>query len=381
MEIRSTARMRLKDLLSDIGEYGQTLSWYAGRKTRFLAGHFEGAKGLVVDVLKARRGTYQKPFLHFGMFLLTILAVFSAQFLLETYPSSMSVQAVSASDSPSAVLNDQADITNIDTVTTESEKARRDVVSYTVQGGDTLSSIAQKFSDEKLGVIVDADSIAYLNDFNSEQVLRPGDVIKIPPVAGVIVTVKSGDTIESLAKKYGLLSSQAVVDWPYNSFANDEKFTLAAGQTLVIPGGRAPEVVAVAPTQAYHTPSSTPFSAGSGQFAWPVQGIITQYFSYYHPAIDIAGSTGDPVGAADSGRVVTAGWNAGGYGNYVIIDHGNGFRTLYGHLSKIYVSEGDNVGRGQTIGLRGSTGRSTGPHTHFEIYRNGERVNPLGYLK
>ena len=311
------------------------------------------------------------------MVFLTVTVVLSTPVLLDKYPASaFSEPAGSESANPSSTLDSQTDITNIDTVTEESDKPRRDVIAYTVSGGDTLTSIAEKFSrpDNK----VDAESIAYLNDFDVGKTLKPGDEIKIPPTSGVVVTVKSGDTIYSLAKKYGLPGAQALVDWPYNTFVDDEKFSLAAGQTLVIPGGRAPKATpAAAPKQI----STTPFSAGSGQFAWPVGGIITQYFAFYHSGVDIAGSTGTAVGAADSGRVVSVLYENYGYGYHVIVDHGNGYQTLYGHLSRIDVSVGQNVSRGSQLGLRGSTGRSTGPHLHFEVMQNGAKINPLGFLR
>jgi LysM repeat protein len=211
-------------------------------------GCIEGAKGLVVDVLKARRGTYQKPFLHVGMVFLTVAAVVWGPLIVSQYPMAANAQAVTSSTSPSAVLNNVADISNIDTSTTESVKPRRDVEDYQVKSGDTLSTIAKQFD-------VDTDSINYLNDFPEERILKPGEIIKIPPVSGVIVKVKSGDTIASLAKKYGIPSPQPIVDWPYNEFANDETFALSAGQTLVIPGGKAP---AAAPAPASPTCGSPP---------------------------------------------------------------------------------------------------------------------------
>lgn len=370
--------MSVADLRTDITEYTKTLAWYAGKKGAFFGSHFEGAKSIVVDILKARRGTYQKPFLHVGMVFLTVVAVISAPIIVNEYPTSASSGAVLGAVAPSAAANSQTDITNIDTVTTESEKLPRDVQNYTVQGGDTVSSIAKKFSTPNNQI--DVTSINYLNDFENDHVLRPGDTIKIPPTSGIIVTVKSGDTIASLAKKYGLLSSQPIVDWPYNDFANDETFALTAGQTLVIPGGKPPEVVPVAPVYR-SVQSPTLFAGGSGQFIWPTSGIITQYFSGYHPADDIANSRGTPILAADSGRVISVLYDNYGYGHHVQIDHGNGYKTLYGHMGVILVHEGDNVSRGQQIGYMDSTGRSTGPHLHFEVYLSGRTINPLSVLK
>lgn len=358
-------------IFQDIVEYGKTLSWYANKKAAFIGLYFETGKSVVVTVLKARRGSYQKPFLHVGMVFLTATAVLSTPIIVNQYPTAASASSVTNMTSPSAVINTATDITNLDTVTKESDKPRRDVMEYTVQGGDTLSSIAKNYG-------VDTDSITYLNDFTDDKLLRPGDKIKIPPVAGVIVTVKSGDTIAGLAKKYSLPSAQSIVDWPYNSFVNDETFTLAAGQILVLPGGKPPTE---APVILRNVSAPTLFAGGTGRFVWPTSGAITQYFSWYHPADDIAASIGTPILAADAGRVITVLYQNHDYGYHVIIDHGNGYRTLYGHMSRIDVTEGQNVGRGQMIGLMGSTGRSTGSHLHFEIYQGGGRVNPLGLLK
>jgi len=363
--------MVIKELGSDIVEFSRSVGWYSHKKVAIFGLYFETGKSLVVEVLKARRGTYQKPFLHAGMVLLIATAVLSTPIIVNQYPTAAAANTLAASISPSAVLNAATDISSVETETRESVKPRRDVEEYEVKGGDTLSSIAKKYD-------VDVDSLAYLNNMTVNKLLQPGDIIKIPPVSGVVVTVRSGDTISTLAKKYNLASAQPIVDWPYNTFVNDETFSLAAGQTLVIPGGTPPEEAPVIP-KSVRTQSL--FAGGTGQFLWPTNGILTQYFSWYHPADDIANSIGTPVVAADSGRVVTVAYEGYGYGNHIIIDHGNGYQTLYGHLSRINVGEGDNVGRGQQIGLMGSTGRSTGPHLHFEISQNGGRVNPLSFLK
>lgn len=132
-----------------------------------------------------------------------------------------------------------------------------------------------------------------------------------------------------------------------------------------------------------------PQAGGTGQLAWPVNGEITSPFGWrvhpiwgtqiFHAGLDIGADYGDPVHAADSGTVVFAGW-MGGYGNAVMIDHGGGMVTLYGHNSSITVGEGEQVSKGQTIALAGSTGNSTGPHCHFEVRIHGEVVSPLQYL-
>ncbi|MDQ6727825.1 MAG: peptidoglycan DD-metalloendopeptidase family protein [Actinomycetota bacterium] len=124
-------------------------------------------------------------------------------------------------------------------------------------------------------------------------------------------------------------------------------------------------------------------SAGSG-VAWPTNGTVTSGFGVrwgvLHPGIDIANSTGTPIKAARAGTVIVAGFNTGGYGNWVIIDHGGGFSTLYGHMSKIRVTQGQRVKQGDRIGDMGSTGHSTGPHLHFETRVNGTAKNPTAYL-
>jgi len=151
------------------------------------------------------------------------------------------------------------------------------------------------------------------------------------------------------------------------------------GQKLIVPGGRKPYTVRHVVAWSGAVPEGA--SRGTGTFGWPITGYISQRYYDYHPAVDIAAPKGTPVKAADSGYVAVVGRSDTGYGLYVLIDHGNGFQTLYGHFSVVYVEVGQSVGKGQTIGLCGSTGKSTGPHVHFEIKLNGVRRNPLIYLK
>ncbi len=170
-----------------------------------------------------------------------------------------------------------------------------------------------------------------------------------------------------------------MVDFPFNSFSNDETFELAIGQTVIVPDGVKP-AENITPRVRQITPDAGTVVA-SGQFVWPTSGTITQRFVWYHKGIDIANRGVPGVLAVDSGRVVSSGWSPAGYGNHVMIDHGNGYRTLYAHLSKIYVVAGQTVNRGSSIGQMGSTGRSSGPHLHFEVIQNGAHVNPLNFLK
>lgn len=122
-------------------------------------------------------------------------------------------------------------------------------------------------------------------------------------------------------------------------------------------------------------------AGGNGQFLWPAGGIITQYPIWYHMAVDIANSSAPGIAAADEGTVILSEFSRYGYGLHVIIDHGGGITTLYGHMSELYVRVGDHVLRGSIIGRMGSTGRSTGVHVHFEVRKNGVVVNPMSFLK
>jgi len=264
----------------------------------------------------------------------------------------------------------------VDPLTQVSDKPRADVFEYTVEDGDTLAAIAKKFG-------VDTDSIKWLNPGLNEKRIKKGTVMKIPPVTGVMHTVKSGETVYSIAKRYNV-SAQAIVDFPFNEFSNDETFALAIGQQIVVPDGEMPEEVITSPRGNLAntlTPNAGAVSA-TGSWIWPAQGTITQWYKAWHKGLDIANRGGGNILAADSGTVIVAGWpDNSGYGNRVMIDHGNGYKTLYAHMSKIAVAVGQTVKRGNVIGSMGSTGRSTGTHLHFEIRSDAGNKDPIGVLK
>lgn len=329
---------------------------------------FEERKGLVVTALYRQRGKRARQLTHTGMAALTALGVVMAPIISQQLPGK-NVDPWSVSAAP-AVLSASTDDPGIDTQV--SSKVRDSIIKYSVQSGDTVASIANKFG-------VSEDTIRWQNSISGDKI-KIGQSLDILPVTGIAHTVGKGDTVYSIAKKYDA-EPQAIVDFPFNSFANDETFELAIGQTVIVPDGVMPTSGGVAiPRSRQLTPDAGTVVA-SGQFVWPTQGIITQRFSWYHPGIDIANPAEPLDVAADSGRVIYAGWDATGYGNMVLIDHGNGFKTRYAHLSQFMVVSGQTVARGQTIGRMGSTGHSTGPHTHFEIILNGVHVNPLNYLK
>lgn len=332
---------------------------------------FETGKSRMAVVLYRQRGRYSRPFVHSGMMLLIVIGVTLGPVLIkENFPglSDTSWQQAEATVILSATKGE------VETSTLESIKPRSEIIEYTVKEGDTVSTIAEKFG-------VSIDTIRWENNLKTIKSIKVGDKLRILPVTGISHKVQHGETIYSIAKKYQV-DAQVIVNWPYNSFANDETFALAVGQPLIVPDGIMPKAVPTAPRPYYAEVPAAGTVTGTGQFVWPVGGNISQNFVWYHPGIDISNNSAPNVLAADGGTVVIAGWPAPwAYGNHVLIDHGNGFSTLYAHLSAIYVSSGQSVSRGQSIGRMGSTGRSTGIHLHFEIRSNGTAVNPLSYLK
>jgi len=152
---------------------------------------------------------------------------------------------------------------------------------------------------------------------------------------------------------------------------------IAAGQKIIVPGAKK-EIPHVATVYRGTAPAGA--KVGSGRLIWPTSGSLTQGYKPYHRALDLARAVGTPIKAADNGYIVVAGWSNAGYGNYVVVDHGNGMQTLYGHLSRIFVRPGDVVTSGAVIGNMGNTGNSTGPHLHFEVIIRGNKVNPRTYL-
>lgn len=245
---------------------------------------------------------------------------------------------------------------------------------YVVQSGDTLSVIANRFG-------LNLTTLLWENSLTARSSLRVGQRLTILPTDGISYKTKKGDTIAKIAKRFGASADDIIA-------FNPQGEAVAPGQIIIIPGGRplaAPPVPVAQPpriAQASPQPSYTPPALTSTRLQWPTpHHRITQYYSWHHTAIDIAENIGTPVYAAEAGVVEIAGWNRGGYGYYIIIDHGGGMETLYGHNSKLLVKAGDYVERGQQISESGSTGRSTGPHVHFEVRVNGRRMNPLNYVR
>ncbi|MBU0661307.1 peptidoglycan DD-metalloendopeptidase family protein [Patescibacteria group bacterium] len=256
---------------------------------------------------------------------------------------------------------------------------RKSAITYTVQSGDVIGKIAEKFG-------IDVNTILWANDLTARSYIRPGDDLTILPENGVMHTVKSGETVSKIAKEYNAESESIVA---FNKLQKDGS-DIVIGEELFIPGGEKrttvirPSYVTRPSTFASVTapPPSVSAPAGSG-FLWPSQArIITQYYGWRHTGLDIGGPIGTPLYASKAGTVIKSqcGWN-GGYGCYIILDHGGGVQTLYAHASQLYVSLGETVTQGQTIAGMGSTGNSTGPHIHYEVRINGQRMNPLQYVR
>ena len=250
------------------------------------------------------------------------------------------------------------------------EAPRREIITYVARSGDTVWDIADKFG-------ISPETILWANGKLEDKpdLLAIGQELTILPVSGVYHTVEPGDTLESIAKKYKVDVS-AITDYPLNHLS--PPYELLVEQKLIVPDGQKPYIPRV--VHAYQGPIPEDAAQGTGSFGWPVSGRITQKYWDRHRAIDIGGAKGSPIYAADSGYVTYAGWSDVGYGYMLIIDHRNGFQTLYAHLSWYFPEVGDSVAKGELIGKVGSTGRSTGPHLHFEIIQNGVKRNPLGFL-
>lgn len=250
------------------------------------------------------------------------------------------------------------------------ERPRLDVVTYTVQAGDTVQAIASLFGLQPTTIMWANPAIE-----DAPDLLRVGQEVLVLPIDGVYHAVAEDDTLESIAETYKV-EPEAIVNCQYNSL-DPARPLLIEGKKLIVPGGEKPYVPKVVTTYAGSVPEG---AYGTGRFQWPVLGTITQGYWYGHRAIDIGAPTGSALLAADSGFVSFAGWTDVGYGYLVVIDHANGFATYYAHLSNIYVFEGQAVERGQVIGAVGSTGWSTGPHLHFEVRYYGVQQNPRAYL-
>lgn len=237
---------------------------------------------------------------------------------------------------------------------------------YTVSSGDNISSLSKKFGLSNISTLI------AVNNIDNVRLLRPGQELKIPSMDGLYHIVKSGDTIDSIGKKYGTPVVQ-ILD------VNElESAHLSVGEKLFIPGARLDSTsLKKALGELFVSPLSVSwrFTSPYGYRADPFTGVRS-----FHTGIDMAAPQGTAVKATMSGTVSAVGYT-NVYGNYVIIRHEGGYQTLYAHLQSYSVKMGQKLNQGQRIGALGNTGYSTGPHLHFSVYKNGKAIDPTSVLK
>ena len=260
-------------------------------------------------------------------------------------------------DEEGGVLVPSGDIDGVDE-TINVKTANGEISVYIVREGDTLSQIAEMYD-------VSAKTVLWANNISDPGLIQPGATLVILPITGVRHVVKDGDTLASIAKKY---EGDVEDIMAYNQLT--ESSAISVGDTIVIPDG-----TIAAPAPSYASPTKTSGATyasggGSSNFSHPLPGATRTQGIHGYNGVDLASYYGAPVYAAASGQVIIArssGWN-GGYGAYVVIKHPNGTQTLYAHLASVTVSTGQTVAGGATtIGTMGNSGRSTGPHLHFEV--------------
>lgn len=279
--------------------------------------------------------------------------------------------------------------------TTIPTRARSAIIQYTVEFGDSVFGIAEQFGLKPESILW--ANTATLQD-NPHQ-LQEGQVLNIMPVDGTYHTWSEGEQLAKVAEFYGVDANE-ILQWPGNNFdltqTTVENFSVEAGTMLIIPGGQRalidygpPRIPRDNPAVARtygpgHCGTLADGIIGDGVFIWPTASHWLSGYDYNpaanHSGIDIGGKGGDTISAIDDGVVVYAGWSYSGYGNLVVIDHGNDWQSLYAHLDTYYVNCGESIYQGATIGAMGSTGASSGPHLHFEILYGSARVNPWNFL-
>lgn len=283
---------------------------------------------------------------------------------------------------------------SIDMHTIIPDRPRMDIIKYLVKQGDTLFGIATRFG-------IEPETVLWGNWDTLEQdphTLQPGQELYIPPVDGVLYAWEQGKSLNEVAD-YFHASTQEIIEWPGNDIPIGTDFSnpdIEAGQLVLIPDGRRdpPSWQMVSITRSNPAAASilgpgycgSVYSGliGDGFFDWPTSSTWQSGYGYtpgLHEAIDLGGTTGNAIYAADDGVVVYSGWNNYGYGYVIVIDHGTGWQTLYAHLNSINYGCGDSVAQGTVIGGMGSTGNSTGTHLHFEMRSDiYGRVNPYNFL-
>ncbi len=274
-------------------------------------------------------------------------------------------------------------------------RSRIEVLTYTVEQGDSLFAIAENFGLKPETILWgNFETLA-----DNPHTLQPGQKLNILPVNGTFHKWREGESLHRVAEYYGV-DPLEIVQYPGNKLdiydfdLDNPSFEI--GQMLIVPGGERELVDYGPPAITRDNPATASTygpghcgaiytgAVGVGVFLWPTAERWLSGYDYnpsIHPAIDIAGRTGNQIWASDSGVVVYSGWSNYGYGNLLVIDHGNGWQTLYAHLNNVFVGCGQSVFQGDVIGALGSTGNSSGPHLHFELIYAGVKVNPWNFLQ
>ena len=352
-----------------------------------------------------------EPLIKLGGNFFSILAIVAVVFLARTFYGQAQAKPNGAEQASGPVVTAEVAsnvLTELDLPVTDGvnrsaqlhtnipSRPRQEIETYTVQDGDTVFGIAEKFGLQPQTILW-GNYNTLLDDPHS---LTPGQELNILPVDGVYWEWLGGIPFGEWAKFYGVTAAD-VINFPGNNIdpttvGDFENANIKTGTWLIIPGGKRDFVSWSAPLGVTReNPASArvlgegacdPVSGGAigyGSFIYPTNKHYLSGFDFSpktnHNGIDLAGNLGEAVYASDAGVIVYAGWNDYGYGNMIMVDHGNGFQSLYAHLSALNVGCGQSVGQGQVIGAVGSTGRSSGPHLHFEIMA-GMKVNPWDYL-
>lgn len=277
------------------------------------------------------------------------------------------------------VISDDSLVPAPNPFTYQGQLPQHEFVTYVVERGDTPGTIADKFG-------IQTETLLGGNpQLSQESSLLQTDVeLIILPIDGVLHDVAPGDTLESISEEYGIPIEDIIayednhLEFPYRLYPETQIMVPGAVREIFV--WTPPDLSSVGGTS-YEGAGVAPRIVGTGTFVYPVGGRnFSQFFWYGHRAIDIALAEGNAVFAADTGTVTYASWNVYGYGNLIVINHGNGYETFYAHLSGINVVPGQIVYQGNVIGYSGDTGNSSGPHIHFEIRINGNQDNPCWYL-